>query len=177
MRILITYATTEGQTKKIARFVFSKLKALGHTVSMQDASGYLNGLRPEEFDANILAGSVHEDRHQDILNLFVAAHRNALEESRTLFLSVSLSAAFESSAHIAQRYVDEFCQSLDWRPDACLLVPGAIKPSAYGYYEEMIMQHRVLPKRPVERPEEEQEFTDWAKLEEAAADFAPAADA
>lgn len=173
MRVLITYATTEGHTRKVAKFVAAKLKELGHRVSLQDASSYLTGLEPGAFDANILAGSVHEDRHQEILASFVAAHHSSLQKSRTLLLSVSLSAAFEKSMDIADDYVERFCQQMGWRPDRYLLVAGAIKPSSYGYFEQMIVQHRVLPKRPVERPDQDQEFTDWPELEKAVADFAP----
>ena len=171
MRILVTFASSEGQTEKIARFIYSKLKQDGHSVFLQDASSFLSGQDPEGFDTIILAGSVHEDRHQDILGSFVAAHLEALKEKRTLFISVSLSAAFEKTMDIAEKYVDEFCESQNWRPTRHLLVAGAIRHEAYGYYEEMIVQHRVLPKRPVERPEEDQEFTDWEALETAVLEF------
>jgi menaquinone-dependent protoporphyrinogen oxidase len=126
----------------------------------------------KEFDGIILAGSVHENEHQEVLGSFIVAHRAALATRRTLLLSVSLSAAFEGTLAEAEGYVQSFCESLNWHPDNYLLVAGAIKHAAYGYYQEMIIQFKVLPKRPIENPEEDHEFTDWASLEKAIVDFA-----
>jgi menaquinone-dependent protoporphyrinogen oxidase len=172
MKFLVVYATTEGQTKKIARFVASKLQDLGHKVSLQDSSGHLSGLNMAGFEGIILAGSVHEDQHPEVLGSFVAAHKSILETRRTLLLSVSLSAAFKDTLAKAEGYVKSFCESLDWYPDKYLLVAGAVRHAAYGYYQQMIVEHKVLPKRAIENPEEDQEFTDWASLEKAIVDFA-----
>ena len=172
MKVVVAYATTEGQTKKVASFVSSKLEDIGHRVSLQDTSDYSSDFKMEDFDRIILAGSVHENQHQQVLGSFIAAHKPVIETKRTLFLSISLSAAFEATHEEAEGYVKRFCDSLDWRPDKYLLVAGAIRHAAYGYYQEMIVQHHVLPRRPVEHPEEDHEFTDWASLEKAIVDFA-----
>jgi len=172
MKFFIAFATTEGQTGKIAKFVADNLLELGHQVSLQDISDYLSGLSLEHFDKVVVAGSVHENRHQDVLRSFIAAHKTALASKKTLFLSVSLSAAFDATSEQAEGYVQGLFEHLDWRPDAYALVAGAIRHGAYGYYQEMIVQHNVLPEGAVEHPEKDHEFTDWASLETAIAEFA-----
>lgn len=172
MKFLITYATTEGQTEKVARFAASKLKELGHAVFLQDANNYLGGLDPENFDRVILAGSVHENGHQKELGLFVATHRHALESRKTLLLSVSLSAAFDTTLTDAEGYVKKFCDGLEWHPDSYSLVAGAIRHESYGYYKEMILRHSVLRDRAVDDPEQDHEFTDWDALAKAVVEFA-----
>lgn len=172
MKILVEYATTEGQTRKIAKFVASKLSDLGHEVTRRDLSDHMSGSSVDEFDKVVLAGSVHESRHQEALGIFIAAHKCALDAKTTLFLSVSLSAAFENTIGEAEGYVARLCEELDWHPDKSLLVAGAINHATYGYYQEMILQHEILPERPVEHPEEDHEFTDWDSLEKAIAEFA-----
>jgi menaquinone-dependent protoporphyrinogen oxidase len=172
MKFAVVYATTEGQTKKISRFAASKLEDIGHLVSLQDSSDCLSGLNMKGFDRIILAGSVHESQHQEVLGSFIAAHKSALATRRTLLISVSLSAAFEGTLAEAEGYVRSFCENLNWYPDKYLLVAGAIRHATYGYYQEMIIQHNLLPKRPVANPEQDHEFTDWASLEEAIVDFA-----
>ena len=172
MKFAVVYATTEGQTKKIARFVASKLEDIGHAVSLHNSSDYIVNLNMKELDRIILAGSVHENEHQEVLGSFIVAHRSTLATKRTLLLSVSLSAAFEGTLPDAEGYVQGFCENLHWRPDKYLLVAGAIKHAAYGYYQEMIIQYKVLPRRPIENPEEDYEFTDWASLGKAIVDFA-----
>lgn len=172
MKFVIAYATTEGQTKKIASFVSSKLADIGHQISLKDLSDYSGGFKLEGCDGVILAGSVHENQHQEVLGSFIVAHKSVIESKRTLLLSVSLSAAFEATIKEADGYVKSFCDNLDWHPDKYLLVAGAIRHAAYGYYQEMIIQHHVLPRRPVEISEEDHEFTDWESLEKAIVDFA-----
>jgi menaquinone-dependent protoporphyrinogen oxidase len=174
MKFAVAYATTEGQTKKIAKFAASRLEGMGHEVSLQDASDYLSSLNIEGFDRIILAGSVHEEQHQEVFGSFIVAHKLALANKKTLFLSVSLSAAFEETLAEAEGYAKNLFEDLDWHPDKYLLVAGAIKHGSYGYYQEMIIQHNVLPKRPIEKPEEDHEFTDWASLDKAIVDFARA---
>ncbi|MBW8639512.1 hypothetical protein K1W69_20125 [Hoeflea sp. WL0058] len=172
MNILVIFATTEGHTAKIAKFVVAELKELGHTASSQDADAYLGGQDPADFDAVILAGSVHANRHQEMLGAFIAAHRKTIDAKKSLLLSVSLSAAFEKTLAEAEGYVKDFCEELDWRPDDYLLVSGAIKHDSYGYYEEMILQDQVLPGRPVQEPDQDQELTNWEALKKSIADFA-----
>ena len=172
MKFFVAYATTEGQTKKISSFVASKLEDIGHQVVLQDSSDRLRGLKMGVFDGIVLAGSVHEAQHQEVLGSFVMAHRSIIATKKTLLLSVSLSAAFPATLEEAEGYVKSFCESLNWYPDRHLLVAGAIKHGAYGYYQEMIIQHHLLPRRPVENPEEDHELTNWASLEKAIIDFA-----
>lgn len=172
MKFLVVYATKEGQTKKIASFVSSKLEALGHSVDLHDSSDYQSGLKLEGFDGIILAGSVHENQHQEVLGTFIASHKAVLETTKSLLLSVSLSAAFEKTIEQAEGYVKNFCEDLNWYPDKYILVAGAIRHGAYGYYQEMIIKHNVLPQGAVEDPDKDHEFTDWVALEKAVVDFA-----
>ncbi len=51
MRILICYATTEGQTRKISRFCLDQLAAQGHTVEL---------LRTEDAEGLCLARIIHQ---------------------------------------------------------------------------------------------------------------------
>jgi menaquinone-dependent protoporphyrinogen oxidase len=76
MTVLIAYATTEGQTRKIARFCADRLIAQGHSVEllplvdMADDEALVDMSR---FDAAILAGSVHGGRLQPQLDALCRA--------------------------------------------------------------------------------------------------------
>ncbi|MBY0350934.1 flavodoxin domain-containing protein, partial [Tabrizicola sp.] len=92
MYLLITYATTDGQTRKIARFVADRLVGQGQSVELlnvEDAGGIDLG----RFDAAVLAGSLHVGGYQKALERYVSAARVELSTLPTLFLAVSLSAA------------------------------------------------------------------------------------
>jgi menaquinone-dependent protoporphyrinogen oxidase len=167
MRVLIAYGTTEGQTRKIAKAVAAQIGALDHDVELFDTSGLLGELRPESFDRIIVAGSVHEQQHQETLEIFVIANLKKLQAKPTLFISVSLAAAFDNGLSDAQGYVESFVKDVGWQPGQTLLVAGAVRHGEYGYYREQILEHVVLEGRDLDDPQKDHEFTDWKSLAEA----------
>ncbi len=166
MRVLIAYATTEGQTRKIVDAVAARIGERGHDVEILDTSGIPKALHTETFDRIIVAGSVHEQRHQKSLELFALAHREGLRVKPTLFISVSLAAAAEGSMADARSYVERFVGEVGWKPDRTLLVAGALRHGEYDYYTEQILEHVILKDKDIANPEEDREFTDWGALSE-----------
>jgi menaquinone-dependent protoporphyrinogen oxidase len=68
-RVVIVYGTTEGQTRKIAERGGNWAAALGHRVEVVDSASVPEGFRMEGADAYILAGSLHQGRHQTFQGL------------------------------------------------------------------------------------------------------------
>ena len=171
MKILIAYGTTEGQTRKISETLAAQIRELGHAVELFDTSGLPGGLQVESFDRIIIAGSVHERRHQESVEIFVLSRLKQLQTVPTMFLSVSLAAAFEDGLTEAKGYVDSFLEKVDWCPTQSLLVAGAVRHGEYGYYREQILEHVVLEGRALDDPASDHEFTDWAFLARSIAEF------
>lgn len=171
MKVLVAYGTTEGQTRKIAETVAEQVRHLGHEVTLFDTSGLRGDLDPESFDKLVVAGSVHERRHQESVEIFVLANVKKLVTTPTMFLSVSLAAAFEDRLAEAQSYIDSFTESVGWRPTQSLPVAGAVRHGEYGYHKEQILAHIVLDGREIDDPGADHEFTDWASLAAAVEKF------
>ena len=95
MKVLVAYATTEGQTRKIAERVANQIHELGHVTQLADIERGHHSINVDDFHAIIIAASVHQHDYQDAIEIFVEASRSALNAKPTMFLSVSLSAAFE----------------------------------------------------------------------------------
>jgi menaquinone-dependent protoporphyrinogen oxidase len=171
MRILIAYGSTEGQTRKIVQAMSSQIGGLGHDVESFDTSGIPRDLHVEAFDRIIVAGSVHERRHQKSVEVFALAHSEVLRAKPTMFVSVSLAAAFEDSLADARGYVDSFFREVGWQPGQTLLVAGALHHGEYDYFSEQILEHIVLKDKDVAHPEEDREFTDWQALAKATEAF------
>jgi menaquinone-dependent protoporphyrinogen oxidase len=164
VKILIVYGTTEGQTQIIAERVAAQLRESGHDAEMHNAARRPGDLDVGAFDKVIVAGSVHQWRHQRSLEIFVLANLAQLPAKPTLFLSVSLSAAFEDGMADAQRYVDEFFAYTDWQATRTLLVAGALRYDQYDFFMEQTVEHVVLKDREVKGPKGDHEFTDWDAL-------------
>mgnify|MGYP000380316922 CR=1 FL=1 len=110
-------------------------------------------------------------RHQNELAAFVIASRKALQAKPSLFVSVSLSAAFDDGLEEAQEYADNFAEYMEWSPTAIVLVAGALQYDEYDFFKSQIIEHVVLKGRPIEGPKGDHDFTDWSKLAEAVEGF------
>ena len=157
MKILVVYATSEGQTQKIAEFISKELQKSGAEVELKDSKRRMTGLDVSEFDGAVLAGSVHLSLHQETLTSFIVAHRGQLENLPTLLISVSLSIAFQLGEREANRYVNDLIDYTSFEPTAMSLVAGALKFDQYDYFMEQIIEHVLLDER--EQIHEDKEFT------------------
>lgn len=171
MSVLILFASIEGQTKKIAKFVEGKVRSAGHEATLVDASDKMAVVTFEGYDTVILAAPVHERRHPPNFELLLTASRAELADRRTLMISVSLGAAFPNLHEEAQEYLNEMKMRTSLEPNSELLVAGAVRPSSYDYYEAEVLRHAVLRDQAIDPSTQEHEFTDWDALAEAVTEF------
>jgi menaquinone-dependent protoporphyrinogen oxidase len=168
MTVLIAYATTEGQTRKIARFCADHLIARGVSVELlplndTDAEDPVDMSR---FDAALLAGSVHGGRLQPQLIRFAARHAAALNARPGLFLMVSLAAAGndpQERRHLAQ-IAAEFSKTALWTPSQVEHVAGAFRFTQYDFFKSLAMRWIAHNKGESVDPHADKEYTDWAAL-------------
>ncbi|MEP3333059.1 flavodoxin domain-containing protein [Sedimentitalea sp.] len=165
MKILICYATTEGQTRKIARFCADQLFAGGHNVEVL-AVNDAEALDLAGFDAAILAGSVHIGRLQRELATFAEASAPALNGLPTKLLVVSLSAAGGEKSEMddLDRMVQAFCHETGWTPGAVHHVAGAFRFTEYDFFKFWALRWIAARKGQKVDPNADMEYTDWAVL-------------
>ncbi|WP_116083999.1 flavodoxin domain-containing protein [Tropicimonas sp. IMCC34011] len=170
MRIVIVYATLEGHTGKIEGFARSHLEDAGHAIRLMDTgSGDVTTL--EGAEAVILAAPVHERRHPAPFEDAVRALGPELAARPTLMLSVSLKAAFAEGREEAQDYLDEMKLRCGVTFTAEILVPGAVMPRSYDYFEKEVVRSVVLRGQDIGSALERRDFTDWDALGRALTDF------
>lgn len=177
MKTLIVYATTEGQTRKIARYAADMLVDVGHSVELVDARD-AEDTDVARFDAAILAGSVHGGRFQPELARFAAANADRLRAlDRTMFMAVSLTAAGDDADDWEglQQETRAFLDGARWRPDRVEHVAGAFRFAEYDFFKAWMMR-RIARERDAEiDPRGDTEFTDWEALRMALRDWSGAA--
>ena len=164
MKILIVFATIEGQTGKIARFVAKEAGDAGHEILLVDAADKATSVSFKGVDKTILAAPVHERRHPKLFELFLAAQHEQLEAQSTLLISVSLKAAFPDGLEEAGEYITELKMRTGIAPDAEALVAGAVRTTGYDYFSTQVLRHVVLSGRDYGPEDGDQEFTDWPAL-------------
>jgi menaquinone-dependent protoporphyrinogen oxidase len=164
VKILIAFASTEGQTRKISEWISARATAGSHQTRLYDSSSRVDVPRLDDFEAVIVAASVHEGSHQDRIVDFATAHRVQLRGKTTAFISVSLAAAMDDGAADAGAYVSRFTDATQWTPGSVLHLGGALRYSQYDYFERQMLK-QIFARHGVEPDENDvYEYTDWTEL-------------
>lgn len=165
-RILIVYGSTEGQTRKIAGRIAQMARGRGCEAVVLDSAANPPPVGGR-YDAVIVAGSLHRERHQKPLVRFAQRNRDMLRTVPTAFVSVSLTAARTDrrSTLAAQACVDRFVRETQWHPRETWLTAGALMYSRYGPIKRWVMRRIAARNGGATDTSRDHEYTDWARLE------------
>jgi len=166
-RVLIVYASTHGQTEKIAARIGDVLSDAGLGVTMVRASEVPRSLPVIAFAAVVVGASVHFNRHQRAVERFVRDNAAALDRVPSAFFSVSGTAAGTSPEEqaAAARYVERFVAECGWHPSRSIAVAGAVRYTRYNPLLRWVMR-RISAK--VGRSTDtscDHEYTDWLQVQ------------
>lgn len=164
MKLMIVYATTEGHTRTIAEFLEKEAEKKEITAGLFDAT--VKPPSPEEYDAVIVAASIHAGKYQTAIEHFVQEHHQSLNRMKSLFVSVSLTAAAdepESWKELKQQ-TEDFLLSTGWNPAHVEYTAGALLYTKYDYLKRFIM--RMISKKAGGDTDTSKDhvYTDWEKL-------------
>lgn len=173
-RVLVYYASTHGQTAKIARRIAEVLREAGHDAEAENAAAADRD--PAGYDGVIVAASLHAGRHQSEVVSWVREHREELGRVRTLFLSVSLTAAEDTlEATTATRAcIDRFCDETGWRPDKAVPLAGALEYREYDPFTRLLMRLKMRQGGHPTDTSHDYDYTNWFQVEDLAREFAEA---
>jgi menaquinone-dependent protoporphyrinogen oxidase len=171
--ILVAYATTEGQTRKIAEFIAERLRIRGHRVDLIDTATPLAQAVNVGYQAAFIGGSVHYDQHQGSLVHFVKSNLEWLNAMPTAFFSVSLAPVHADAGGVAhaQQAADRFVQQTGLKPLRVHLVGGALKYTQYDFFKRMMMKMISRQQGRTTDTAADHEYTDWADVEAFVDDF------
>ena len=166
MAVLVSYATSEGQTRKIARRVADRLADSGQAVELLPLAD-ADDIDLERFDRVILAASIHMGHYQRALTDFAAKHAEGLHARPTLFLSVSLAAAGHDADDWkgAERILEDLKAATGWTPGRVEQIAGAYRPSKYDMFRRFVMRRILAAKDPGADLDNDKEYTDWRALD------------
>lgn len=167
MKFAVIYASTEGQTRKIARFVCDELFELGHTVEICPAAD-ADDIDPLRFDGIVLGASLHAEHFQRVISDFISTHKAGLEARETLFLAVSLCAADKTDVDWTplKKCFDEFIADTGWIPGQVEHVAGAFKFNEFNFFTNWGMRWMERRSDVDYEPGKLHEYTNWKELRE-----------
>jgi len=171
MKILIVYGTTEGQTRKISRFIENIYLKAGHTVELADAT--IEPPAPDGYDAVLIGSSIHIHKYQSALTHYISRNVNVLNKIPGAFFSVCLAVAsgMEEEHREADKIKNDFLMQTGWNPLMSVQIAGALKYTEYDFFKRLIM--KMISKREGQTTDtsKDHEFTDWNAVTNFANEF------
>ena len=173
MRILLVYGTTEGHTRDLCEAMAVALKGDGHDVTLCDTAAKEDMPEPRNYDATILAASLHIGRYQAPLVAFARTHQEVLNAQPSAFVSVSLAAAGENPDDWEglEQCVARFLNETAWKPKAIHHAAGAIRYSHYDFFKRLALKYIASRHGMKTVTSRDYDLTDYDALKKFAAEF------
>jgi menaquinone-dependent protoporphyrinogen oxidase len=170
-RILILFATIDGQTARVAGRMADVLRADGHEVTTRPARTAHAADDAWIFDGVIVGGGIRYGQYAKYLAPTIQ-HGVVPLTSPTAFFSVCLSADGPGAKpQTAQGYVDTFLGELGWQPTMVASFGGALLYRRYNPFIRLLMKMIVRFAGGETDTSRDYEYTDWAAVERFARDF------
>jgi len=171
----VFYATTEGQTRRIAEALATHLGEAGiGSQAIDVTAAQATAFSWPRARAVVLAASVHGGKHQREAESFVRAHLNAFNGRPSVFVSVSLSicSVVTSEVDAARATADRFPTQVGWKAGRVVCVAGRLAYTQYGWLKRFIMRRIAARSGGSTDTTRDHELTDWSQVRAIAADLA-----
>lgn len=171
----IFYATTEGQTRRIAERIADQIRKHGldsrAVAIISEEASHLNWA---EIRGVGVGASLHMQTHQSEAVAFARVHRAVLSARPSLFFSVSLSAA-SHNPHVvtaAQQIAESFAIATGWLPTRTVSLAGRLAYTQYNWFLRRMMRRMALKEGASADMSRDHDYTDWTRVEQIADELA-----
>lgn len=166
-KILVVFATVDGQSRKIANHLARTLADAGFRALTAELGPFSAPAVDPDVDGIIVCGPVRFGRHPRRLRRFVKTNREALARLPSAFVSVSGSAMTDDPEYAAEarRYVERFVEKTGWRAERVLRIGGCVAYTRYNPLLRSVMRSISEEKGLSTDTSRDHEYTDWVVLE------------
>ena len=171
----VFFATSEGQTRRIAWRLASVLHDLGFDSRAIDVAG------PEAADVDwtrvrgaVVGASLHAGKHQKAAERFVRSHAAELTSIPSAFFSISLSAAskYPKEVDAAENLAKAFPVACGWTPVTVASIAGRLAYREYGFFIRMVMKRIARKEGAPTDTSRDYELTKWEEVDKLAREMA-----
>lgn len=169
-RVLILYATREGQTEKIAVRIAEHLERYGAKVQLDNArnSALTSALNLASFDLLVFGGSMHAGGIEPELVDFIKDRGEQIRQQPRSFFLVLLSAATKEPKLRKKWLADaraKIHEQLAVSFEEVEMVAGALRYSKYSAPVRWIMKRIAAKAGEATDTTKDYEYTDWQQVE------------
>ena len=165
--IPVFYATTHGQTRRIAEAIADVLRKDGHaSVALDVTSEAGRHFDWRRASGAVLTASLHAGRHQSSAANLAREHVAHLNGMPSWFVSVSLSAASTHAEEraAAERLARAFVEGVGWTPSRVSCVAGRLAYTEYSFFTRWFMRRIARKEGGPTDTSRDHELTDWNGL-------------
>ncbi|MGI9531460.1 menaquinone-dependent protoporphyrinogen IX dehydrogenase [Lutimonas sp.] len=161
---LILYASVDGQTLKICKFLVNCLQEKDEDVTLFEIDEFQGSL--DDYGKIVIGCSIRYGVHHKSVLDFINKNQTALESHKTVFFSVNLVARKpEKNQADTNPYVIKFLKSITWKPSLVEVFAGMLDYQKYPYFDRIMIQFIMwMTKGPTDR-NAKIEYTDWKRVE------------
>jgi menaquinone-dependent protoporphyrinogen oxidase len=162
-RVPVFYATTDGQTRRIAETIASTLREQGFDSGAIQLSDKFASPDWSQIAGAVVGASIRAGRHQRSATRFVTREAEALNVRPSAFFSVSLSAGSRNSNEVsaARGIAANFLDAAHWQPTRFACFAGRLAYTKYGFFTRWLMRRIAAREGAPTDTSRDYEFTDW----------------
>ena len=171
----VFYATTEGQTRRIAERMAEQMCKHGldsrAVAIISEEASHIDWRRVR---GAAVGASLHAGRHQAEAVAFARVHHEKLSAIPSVFFSVSLSAASKniSEVNTARTIAQQFVADTGWQRSSVATVAGRLAYTQYSWFVRMFMRRIARKEGGSTDTSRDHEYTNWEQVERIADELA-----
>jgi menaquinone-dependent protoporphyrinogen oxidase len=158
--VLLVFASSHGQTRKIAVTIAAQLRHAGIEVDLADAlAGAVPA--PDGYDAVVVGSRVELGKHAAPVLRYLERHGRRLVAMPTAFFSVSMSASERDAGADPGGYLRKTFTAIGWTPSRMIAFAGGLPYRKYGRILRFVMKRISAAARHPTDTSRDHEATDW----------------
>lgn len=164
-KILLLFATTDGQTLRICQRLQQVAQAKDLEVSLLPVKDWA-GIDLAPFDKIVVGASIRYGKHSPLVHDFVKQRRAVLAAKRCAFFSVNVVARKpEKNQPHNNPYLLKFLKKTQWQPQQLAVFAGKIDYPKLGALDRNMIRFIMWVTNGPTDPTGTFEFTDWARVD------------
>jgi menaquinone-dependent protoporphyrinogen oxidase len=169
MTILVTFATHEGQTERIAARIADDLVERRFRVEVVEVG---DAPAPGGYEAVVIGSPIRYERHGRAIARYLRRHHSELDAIPFALFQLSMTSTHSDDEHTtkAQQLVDTFLERTGVHPDLIGTFAGALRYSQYGWVTARVMRSIARREGNDTDTSHDHEYTDWEQVDRFATD-------
>ncbi|QIM64092.1 menaquinone-dependent protoporphyrinogen IX dehydrogenase [Frederiksenia canicola] len=166
MKTVIFYLTRDGQTRKIAEKIAREWQGEITTLCLRETAD-ISSEELASFDCIVIGASIRYGHFDPLLEKFVAKHSVLLNQKRSAFYSVNLTARKPNkNSPETNVYTRKLLKRISWQPQLVQVFAGALRYPRYRWFDRVMIRFIMKITGGETDTRQEYEYTDWQIVSE-----------